>query len=702
MGERFTRIGKYRNELITNFIIMCMNKRNYLTAAAMALAVLSSCGGQKEARNTSGIDLANMDTTVSAGQDFFRYACGGWNDAHPLTAEYSRYGTFDQLAENNQKQLRELIEGLASQQNEAGTVAQKIGDLYNIAMDSVARNEQGFAPVKPMLDKIAALTDKSQIIPMSVEMRRFQGIGTYFNFYVYADPKNSALNIFQMGQGGINLGEKEYYLDTDSITENIRNEYKKYIAKLFALSGFSEAEAQQKVADVMEIETSIAKVSRSAAELRNPEANYHKMSYADLKKRIPGIDWDAFMTGLGIQAPAELNVEQVESIQEVARLISALPVSKHVSYLEYNLLDAAASCLSDDFVAARFDFYGKVMSGRQVNQPRWKRAVNSVNGMLGELVGEMYVEKYFPAAAKERMLKLVENLRVALGERIDAQEWMSDSTKVRAHEKLDAFRVKVGYPDKWKDYSKLEIKKDSYWANVCRASEWGFNDMISRLGKPVDRDEWLMTPQTVNAYYNPSTNEICFPAAILQPPFFNMDADDAANYGAIGVVIGHEMTHGFDDQGRQFDKNGNLTDWWAEGDADRFKERAQVMVDFFNNIEVLPGLKGNGQLTLGENLADHGGLNVAYLAFRNATKDAPLEVKEGFTPEQRFFIAYATLWAGNIRDEQARVYTKSDPHSLGKWRVNGALPHIQAWYDAFQITPDDSLYVAPENRVNIW
>ena len=679
-----------------------MNKRNYLTAAAMALAVLSSCGEQKEARNTSGIDLANMDTTVSAGQDFFRYACGGWNDAHPLTAEYSRYGTFDQLAENNQKQLRELIEGLASQQNEAGTVAQKIGDLYNIAMDSVARNEQGFAPVKSMLDKIAALTDKSQIIPMSVEMRRFQGIGTYFNYYVYADPKNSALNIFQMGQGGINLGEKEYYLDTDSITENIRNEYKKYIAKLFALAGFSEAEAQQKVADVMEIETSIAKVSRSAAELRNPEANYHKMSYADLKKQIPGIDWDAFMTGLGIQAPAELNVEQVEPIQEVARLISALPVSKHVSYLEYNLLDAAASCLSDDFVAARFDFYGKVMSGRQVNQPRWKRAVNSVNGMLGELVGEMYVEKYFPAAAKERMLKLVENLRVALGERIDAQEWMSNSTKVRAHEKLDAFRVKVGYPDKWKDYSKLEIKKDSYWANVCRASEWGFNDMISRLGKPVDRDEWLMTPQTVNAYYNPSTNEICFPAAILQPPFFNMDADDAANYGAIGVVIGHEMTHGFDDQGRQFDKNGNLTDWWAEGDADRFKERAQVMVDFFNNIEVLPGLKGNGQLTLGENLADHGGLNVAYLAFQNATKDAPLEVKEGFTPEQRFFIAYATLWAGNIRDEQARVYTKSDPHSLGKWRVNGALPHIQAWYDAFQITPDDSLYVAPENRVNIW
>ena len=679
-----------------------MNKKNYVAVATLAFAMLTSCAGQKEAKSTSGIDLANMDTTVSAGTDFFRYACGGWNDAHPLTAEYSRYGTFDELFENSQKQLRELIEGLAAQKNnQAGSAAQKIGDLYNMAMDSVTLNKQGAEPVKAMLDKIAGMKDKSEIVPMMTEMAHI-GIGTYFHSYVYADPKNSSLNIFQMGQGGINLGEKEYYLDTDSITQNIREQYKLYIGKLFQLAGFSEADAQQKVADVMEIETAIAKVSRSATELRDPEANYHKMSFDELKKTIAGIDWDAYMKGLGIQAPAELNVEQVEPIQEVARLMNTLPLSKHVSYLEYNLLDAAASCLSDDFVAARFDFYGKVLSGRQVNQPRWKRAVNSVNGMLGELVGEMYVEKYFPAAAKERMVKLVKNLQTALGERIDAQEWMSDSTKIRAHEKLAAFHVKVGYPDKWKDYSKLEIKNDSYWANVCRASEWGFNDMYSRIGKPVDKDEWLMTPQTVNAYYNPSTNEICFPAAILQPPFFNMEADDAANYGAIGVVIGHEMTHGFDDQGRQFDKDGNLTDWWAPGDADRFKERAQVMVDFFNKIEVLPGLQANGELTLGENLADHGGLNVAYLAFQNATKDAPLGVVDGFTPEQRFFLAYATLWAGNIRDEQIRVYTKSDPHSLGKWRVNGALPHIQAWYDAFHITPSDPLYVASENRVNVW
>ena len=561
-----------------------MKTKHYVAVAAFATLAMAGCTGQKNATNTSGIDLANMDTTVSAGTDFFRYACGGWNDAHPLTAEYSRFGTFDELAENNQKQLRELIEGLAAQQNEAGTTAQKVGDLYKLAMDSVALNEQGVTPIKPMLDKIAALTDKAQIIPTSAELMRTQGIGTYFSCYVYADPKNSSLNIFQMSQGGINLGEKTYYLDTDSITENIRNEYKKYIGKLFTLAGFSEADAQQKVADVMEIETAIAKVSKSATERRDPEANYHKMSYDELKKQIKGIDWDAYMKALGIEAPAELNVEQIEPIQEVGKLISTLPLSRHISYLQYNLLDAAASCLSDDFVAARFDFYGKVMSGRQVNQPRWKRAVNSVNGVLGELVGQMYVEKYFPAAAKERMVNLVKNLQIALGERIDAQEWMSDSTKMRAHEKLDAFHVKVGYPDKWKDYSKLEIKNDSYWANICRAAEWGFNDMMSRLGKPVDKDEWLMTPQTVNAYYNPSTNEICFPAAILQPPFFNMNADDAANYGAIGVVIGHEMTHGFDDQGRQFDKDGNLKDWWAEGDADRFKERAQVMVDFFSRF----------------------------------------------------------------------------------------------------------------------
>lgn len=678
-----------------------MKTKHYVAVAAMAFAAMTGCTSQKEVKNTSGIDLANLDTTVAAGTDFFRYACGGWNDSHPLTAEYSRYGSFDMLAETNQKQLRELIESFASQTNEPGSQGQKIGDLYTLAMDSVKLNSDGVAPIKAQLDKIAAISDRKQIVPMIAEMA-YDGIGTYFSSYVYADPKNSALNIFQISQGGINLGEKEYYLDTDSVTANIREQYKLYITKLFKLAGFTDAEAEQKMNDVLEIEITIAKASFSAVQRRDPEANYHKMTYADLKKQFSGIDWDAYLKGLGVQGVEELNVEQIEPLQTVDKLISTLPLEKHISYLQYNLIDAAASCLSDDFVAARFDFYGKVLSGRQVNQPRWKRAVNAVNGMLGEVVGQMYVEKYFPAAAKERMVNLVKNLQTALGERIQAQEWMSDSTKAVAAEKLAAFHVKVGYPDKWKDYSSLEIKKDSYWANVCRASEWAVRDMYSRVGKPVDKDEWLMTPQTVNAYYNPSTNEICFPAAILQYPFFDMNADDAFNYGAIGVVIGHEMTHGFDDQGRQFDKNGNLCDWWAAGDAERFNERAQVMVDFFNNIEVLPGLKANGQLTLGENLADHGGLNVAYLAYRNATKDAPLGVVDGFTADQRFFLAYAALWAGNIREEAIRQYTKSDPHSLGEWRVNGALPHIQAWYDAFGITDKDPMYIAPEKRVNIW
>ncbi|MCI5743497.1 M13 family metallopeptidase [Phocaeicola faecicola] len=678
-----------------------MKKRHYVAVAALVASAMVGCSGTKEVKSTTGLNLANLDTTVSAGTDFYRYACGGWMKNNPLTDEYSRYGTFEVLIENNRKQLQDLIEGLAAKENPAGSLSQKIGDLYNMAMDSVTRNQQGVEPIKAELDKIAGLTDKSQIVPMMTELLN-NGVGTYFSSFVYADPKNSEMNIFQLAQSGINLGEKEYYLDNDSVTLNIRENYKKYIVKLFVLAGFPEKEAEQKMADVMEIETAIAKDSYSAVQQRDPEANYHKMSYADLKKTFPGIDWDAYLKGLGVGEVSELNVSQIEPIKAVEKLMNTLPVSKHISYMQYNLIDAAAASLSDDFVAARFDFYGKILSGRQVNSPRWKRAVAAVEGTLGEAVGQMYVEKYFPAAAKERMVKLVKNLQDALAERIQAQEWMSDSTKVKALEKLKAFHVKVGYPDKWKDYSTLDIKKDSYWANLCRASKWALNDMYSRLGKPVDKDEWLMTPQTVNAYYNPSTNEICFPAGILQYPFFDMNADDAFNYGAIGVVIGHEMTHGFDDQGRQYDKNGNLTYWWAPEDAARFDERTKVMADFFGNIEVLPGLKCNGQLTLGENLADHGGLKVSFLAFQNAMKTAPLGVADGFTPEQRFFLAYATVWAGNIREEDIRMRTKSDPHALGEWRVNGALPHIQAWYDAFHITEKDPMYVAPEKRVNIW
>lgn len=669
--------------------------------AVLALAVAAGCDSKKEAVMTSGIDLTNLDTTAVQGADFYQYACGGWMKKHPLTNEYSRFGSFDMLAENNREQLKGLIVEIAAGQNAQGTIGQKIGDIYNLAMDSVKLNADGVTPIQADLEKIASVKDKSEIVPLMAELAH-SGVFPYFSFYVGADIMDSKSNLFQLYQGGISLGEKEYYLDNDDVTVNIRNKYKEHIVKMFRLAGFDEAAAKKKMEAVMDIETRIAKASFSAVEQRNPAANYHKMSLDELKKEIPGIDWDAFLNGIGVKGVTELSVSQVDPIKEVEKIINSLPVENQIAYMQWSLIDRAAGYLSDDLVAQNFDFYGKTLSGKQTNQPRWKRAVSTVNGVLGEAVGQMYVEKYFPAAAKERMVQLVKNLQTALGERIRNLEWMGDSTKIKAIEKLNSFYVKVGYPDKWRDYTGLNIEKDSYWANVKRATEFELDYMLSKAGKPVDRDEWGMTPQTVNAYYNPTTNEICFPAGILQYPFFDMNADDAFNYGAIGVVIGHEMTHGFDDQGRQFDKDGNLKDWWTAEDAKRFEERAQVMVNFFDSIQVLPGLNANGSLTLGENIADHGGLQVSFQAFKNATKDAPLPVKDGFTPEQRFFLSYAGVWAGNIRDEQIRLQTKSDPHSLGRWRVNGALPQIGAWYDAFGIKEGDPMYLAPEKRVSIW
>lgn len=674
-----------------------MNIKQILPVMVLAMGALTGCVN-KEAKMTSGIKLENLDTTAVRGADFYQYACGGWMAAHPLTDEYSRFGSFDFLAENNREQLKGLIAEIAQGNHEKGTVAQKIADLYNLAMDTVKLNAEGMAPIQAEFDKIAAIKDVEGILETVVDL---QG-SAFFQFYVGADIMDSKNNIFELYQGGIGLGEKEYYLEDDEATVNIRNEYKKHIVKMFQLAGMDEAKATQNMEAVMEIETRLAKVSYSAVEQRNPAANYHKMTLDELKKEIPGFDWDAYLNKLGVQGVTFLNVSQIPPVKEAVEIINTLPMDKQIAYLQWKLIDSAATYLSADFDEQNFAFYGKVMSGKKEQQPRWKRAVGTVNSVLGEAVGQMYVEKYFPAAAKERMIQLVKNLQVALGERIQALEWMGDSTKAKAMEKLNTFYVKVGYPDKWKDYSKLNVEKDSYWANIKRASDFAVEEMLAKAGKPVDIDEWHMTPQTVNAYYNPTTNEICFPAGILQYPFFDMNADDAFNYGAIGVVIGHEMTHGFDDQGRQFDKEGNLKDWWTAEDAERFNERSKVLVDFFNNIEVLPGLMANGELTLGENIADHGGLQVAYQAFKNATKDAPLAVVDGFTPEQRFFLAYSGVWAGNIRDEQARVYTKSDSHSLGRWRVNGALPHINAWYEAFDITENDPLYITPEKRASIW
>ena len=678
-------------------------KKNKLFIVAMAATAVIACTDKKNMDNHAGIKPENLDTTAVAGNDFYQYACGGWMATHPLTPEYARYGSFDKLAEDNREQLKGLIDEITAAKNTPGTNAQKIADLYNLYMDTVRRDNEGIEPIKPVLARIAAINDRSQLFKEMVNLS-FEGVDGYFGMYVGADMMNSKNNIVQIGQGGLTLGQKEYYLDTDEATTAIREKYKQHIVRMFTLCGYDEAEAQKKMESILGIETRIAQVSYSNVQMRDPAANYHKMSYDELCKQFPGIDWNYLFTTLGMDGVEEVDVNQPEPIHEVEVILAEVPVEDQKAYMEWQCITGSAGQLSTSIDKANFDFFGTVMSGRQEQQPMWKRATSLVSGLMGEAIGQLYVEKYFPAAAKERMVKLVGNLQQALGQRIDDQEWMSADTKKRAHEKLDAFYVKVGYPDTWKDYSGLNIDpQKNLYANMVEAGKFMWNDMLKRkFKKPVDPTEWHMTPQTVNAYYNPTTNEICFPAGILQYPFFDMDADDAFNYGAIGVVIGHEMTHGFDDQGRQFDKDGNFADWWAEGDADKFKERVQVLVDHFNNIEVLPGLFGNGALTLGENIADHGGLMVAYQAFKNATKDQPQEVKYGFTPEQRFFLAYAAVWAGQIRDEEIRNRTKSDPHSLGRWRVNGTLPHIDAWYDAFHITPDNALYIAPENRAKIW
>ena len=678
-----------------------MKMKHYFPLAALCLAATSCNSGKQTAELGIGIQPANLDTTMVAGDDFYQYACGGWMAANPLTDEYSRYGAFESLGERNRKQMQELITELAVGQHEAGSVAQKVGGLYNIVMDSVKLNNDGVEPIKEDLAELTALKDKKELYALLGQLQK-KGITAYTVMYVDADAKNSAMNAVQTYQAGLSMSEREYYLDTDENKSRIREAFREHVQKMYRLAGFDEAAAKKGMEVVMDVETRLAQAFRSITELRDPQANYNKMTLEELKKDFPTFDWEAYMSALGLEGTQEVIVGQPASLKAAAEILDTLPLDKQILYLQWKVIDAAAGCLSDALQEQNFDFYGRTINGQQKMQPRWKRAVSTVSGTLGEAVGQMYVEKYFSAAAKERMLTLVKNLQNSLGERIANLTWMSEETKQKAQEKLAAFHVKIGYPDKWKDYSSLEIKNDSYWANMKRASVWGHNEMIAKAGKPVDRDEWLMTPQTVNAYYNPTTNEICFPAAILQYPFFDMNADDAFNYGAIGVVIGHEMTHGFDDQGRQFDKDGNLQDWWTTEDAKRFDERAQVMVDFFDKIEVAPGVHANGRMTLGENIADHGGLQISYQAFKKAMAVNPLSEEEGFTPEQRFFLAYAGVWANNIRPEAVLKLTTSDVHSLGRWRVNGALPHINAWYDAFGITEQNMLFIPSEERVSIW
>ncbi len=658
---------------------------------------------KKNKKQTSGITIGNLDKSVKPSQDFYQYACGGWMKNNPLGDEYARYGSFDVLAENNQLQLKELVTRIAAQKNAPGTVEQKIGDFYNVAMNTDEINRQGAQPIQGQLNAIKAL--RRDELPTKLAQMLLEGSSPFFTLFGSADPDNSTMNIAYIWQSGLGIGDRDYYLDADQ--KDIRVKYLALVEKMFRMSGYSkiagfqgsEGDMAQKV---LSLETLLAKHAIDKTVLRDPYQTIHKCTPADFQEMIPALDVKKYLGTLGLNVDT-INIAQPEYIKGVNNVIRVTDFEVIKAYLAWNVIRNAASCLSDEFVDSSFDFYGKTLSGRKENSPRWKRVINNIDDCLGEAVGQMYVKKYFPAEAKARMEHLVGNLQWALGERIKASTWMTDETKRNALDKLASFKVKIGYPDKWRDYSALTINTENYYANILRARRFDMEYNLGKIGKKVDPTEWQMTPQTVNAYYDPTTNEICFPAGILQPPFFDMNADDAANYGAIGVVIGHEMTHGFDDQGRNYDKDGNLYDWWTAKDAEVFKERAQLIVDHFNSIEVAPGVFGNGEFTLGENIADNGGLNVSYSAFQKAKREGQIKgVMDEFTPEQRFFLAYAAVWAANIRHEEILRRTKSDPHALGRWRVNATLRHIDQFYEAFDIKPGDQMWMEPEKRSRIW
>ncbi|MBQ2190133.1 MAG: M13 family metallopeptidase [Paludibacteraceae bacterium] len=666
------------------------------TLAAFTL-MTTACTTQQQ---TTGIDLANLDTTAVPQNDFYQFACGGWMANNPLTPEYSRFGSFDKLALNNLEQVNGLIQEIAAKNHPQGSIAQKIGDIYNLAMDTARRDQEGIEPVRKTLQEIEGINSREQLSKVLGAAMDFQ----LWAMYVDADAMNSSMNILNEYQAGFALGEKEYYLDEDEQTRAIRDAYVAYVEKLFGLFGFDNP--ADRAQTVLRLETRLARAAYSNVELRDPIVNYNKMSVAELQQLVPQVNWNEYFAALGIELDS-LSVGQIPHLQEAGKMLDEEPLEDLKTLFAWQVMDGAASFLTTEIYMTSFDFYGKVLSGKEEPSPLWKRAVHTVNGTLGEAVGQMYVAKYFPEENKERMLALVHNLQKALGIRIENLEWMSRETKDKALEKLNAMTIKIGYPDTWRDYTALDINAaDTYYANLQRAAKFEQEYSLSFLGKPVDKTKWYMTPQTVNAYYNPSSNEICFPAGILQYPFFDMSADDAFNYGAIGVVIGHEMTHGFDDQGCHFDKDGNMINWWTDEDKAAFDARTKVMEEAFNRIEVAPGVHANGAFTLGENIADHGGLQVSYLAFclNEEMKDEKLKLKErdGFTPAQRFFLAYANVWAGNIRPEEILNRTKSDPHSLGRWRVNGALPQINAWYDAWNVTPESPMYIKPDERVSIW
>lgn len=652
-----------------------------------------------------GIARANLNEKVSPAEDFYDYACGGWMEANPLTPEYSRYGMFDALAEKNRLQLKELILNLSDNPDSKikGTNAQKVSDLYAMAMDSVRLNAEGAAPLMPQIEKINAMTEENFTDVMSW---MHSGIASvFFSTGVASDQKNSDMNIMHIAETGLSLGDRDYYLEKNETNDKIMAAFHIYVKRIMELIGYDE-EAQERVwNNVITIETEFAKVKMPREMRRNPKLRYNIRTMAQLKADYPAIEWEKYFHNMGVDNVESANVASLGFLEGLNNILPELSLQAKKDYMIYNAVDDATSLLSDDFYNASFELYNRVMSGQEEQKPRWKRAMSLPGSILGEAVGQLYVEKYFPAESKEYMLNLVENLRTALGKHIDNLTWMSDETKAKAREKLATFTVKIGYPDKWKDYSSINVDPQmSLLDNTLAASRWYVADNYSKFGKPVDKTEWHMTPQTVNAYYNPTTNEICFPAGILQAPYFDINADDALNYGAIGVVIGHEMTHGFDDSGRQYDKEGNLSDWWTADDAAKFTRLADALVAQFDAIEVAPGVNANGRYTLGENIADQGGLRVALTAYEDALakKGESANDIDGFTPQQRFYLAYAQVWAGNIRDEEILSRTKTDSHSLGRWRVNATLRNLEPFFKAFSIKEGDKMFRPEDERVVIW
>lgn len=644
-----------------------------------------------------------IDTTIDPRNDFYDYACGGWQKSHPLKAEYSRYGVFDLIRDKSLIQIKELIENLENSPETAvsGSISQKINDIYRLGMDMDRRNKEGATPILPIVERIQNLS-RDNLDETFAWLHRGAG-GGFFGFGVGADPDDADMNILHVSECGLMLDDRDYYLEKNERNDEILKAYKDYVLKIMQLTGYSPEDAFRVWESVIEIETEIARHKKTREERRNPLLSYNKMSLEDFIQKYDAIDWKSVFEGAGLELPEGLNVISPAFIEFINSYIPSLELQKIKDYLVFTAIAEATGTLSEDYQKADFELYGRVMSGREEMKPLWKRVMGIPNSMFGEAVGQLYVEKYFPAESKTYMMNLVENLRNALKTHISNLDWMSEETKEKALIKLSDLKVKIGYPDKWKDYSEITIDpKKSFHANVLAASEWFIQDGYSKLGKPVDKDEWFMTPQTVNAYYHPTMNEICFPAAILQSPYFDKDAPEASNYGAIGVVIGHEMTHGFDDQGRRFDAAGNLNDWWTKEDEERFNSLTDKLVDQFDAIEVAPGVHANGRFTLGENIADQGGLRIALTAYGKALNIENPE--ENLTDEQLrdFYLAYASVWASNIRPEDILSRTKTDPHSLEKNRVNETLKNITPFSRAFNIKEGDKMYRLPKDRVVIW